>query len=116
MAKTDNDWKSRLGVVYSTNPDFQFVTETTVEDATLPPSEQKLVVRIDRKGRAGKQATVIEGFVGSSDDLETLSREMKKKLGVGGSAKDGIVIIQGDFRDRCTQLLIDMGYKAKRGN
>lgn len=112
----DNDWKSRLGVVFSTNPDFQYNTMGEEEAETLEPSKQKLIVKIDRKGRAGKQVTLVTGFVGKEDDLKELGKMLKTKCGVGGSVKDGEIVIQGDFRDRVAQLLKDAGYNAKRGN
>jgi len=112
----ENDWKKRLGVVYSTNPDFDYQSESVEESQTLPPDKQKLYVGIDRKGRAGKQATVVCGFVGKEEDLVALGRELKIKCGVGGSVKDGEIIIQGDFRDRVTSLLKESGYNAKRKN
>ncbi|MBQ8422193.1 MAG: translation initiation factor [Bacteroidales bacterium] len=112
----DNDWKKRLGVVFSTNPDFAYQEEEQQEEATLEPSRQNLIVGIDRKGRAGKQVTLVTGFIGTSDDLAELGRTLKVKCGVGGSAKDGEITIQGDFRDKVVTLLKDMGYKAKRGN
>ena len=112
----DNDWKKRLGVVFSTNPDFAYEQEEEQEEETLEPGKQTLIVSIDRKGRGGKQVTLVSGFVGSSDDLSELGRTLKVKCGVGGSAKDGEITIQGDFRDRVVNLLKDMGYKAKRGN
>lgn len=112
----DNDWKKRLGVVFSTNPDFQYEEESRSEQETLEPAKQNLIVSIDRKGRGGKQVTLVTGFVGTADDLAELGRTLKVKCGVGGSAKDGEITIQGDFRDRVTALLKDMGYKAKRGN
>ena len=112
----DNDWKKRLGVVFSTNPDFNYEEETVQQQETLEPSKQNLIVSIDRKGRGGKQVTLVTGFVGSADDLAELGRTLKVKCGVGGSAKDGEITIQGDFRDRVVALLNEMGYKAKRGN
>ena len=112
----DNDWKKRLGVVFSTNPDFAYEEETESEAETLEPGRQNLIVSIDRKGRGGKQATLVTGFIGTSEDLADLGRTLKVKCGVGGSAKDGEITIQGDFRDRVTALLKEMGYKAKRGN
>jgi translation initiation factor 1 len=112
----DNDWKKRLGVVFSTNPDFNYEEETVQQQETLEPSKQNLIVSIDRKGRGGKQVTLVTGFVGSADDLAELGRTLKVKCGVGGSAKDGEITIQGDFRDRVVTLLKDMGYRAKRGN
>ena len=110
----DNDWKKRLGVVFSTNPDFNYEEETVAEPETLEPSKRNLIVSIDRKGRAGKQVTLVTGFVGSSEDLAELGRILKVKCGVGGSAKDGEIAIQGDFRDRVTALLKDMGYPIVR--
>ena len=111
-----NNWKSRLGVVFSTCSDFEYQEENTEETATLPPAQQKLIVGIDRKQRAGKQVTLISGFVGSDDDLQALAKMLKTKCGVGGSAKEGNIIIQGDFRERVVDLLNVAGYKAKRGN
>ena len=116
QAMADNDWKKRLGVVFSTNPDFAYEEQETEEPETLEPSKQNLIVTIDRKGRGGKQVTLVTGFVGTSDDLADLGRTLKVKCGVGGGAKDGEITIQGDFRDRVVTLLKDMGYKAKRGN
>lgn len=112
----DNDWKSRLGVVFSTNPDFKYDTEDEVQVETLPPEKQKLIVSIDRRNRGGKQVTLVSGFVGGEDDLAALGKTLKNKCGCGGSAKDGEIIIQGDFRDKIVALLQSMGYKAKRGN
>lgn len=112
----DNDWKSRLGVVYSTNPDFVYQQEAREEQATLEPAKQRLTVRIDRRQRAGKQVTLVEGFVGTSEDLAALAKTLKMKCGVGGTAKDGEITIQGDLRDKLVALLQGMGYNAKRGN
>lgn len=112
----ENDWKSRLGVVYSTNPDFQYQTEGQQEEETLPPAKQRLIVGIDRRNRGGKQVTLVSGFVGKPEDLKELGRALKTKLGVGGSAKDGEITIQGDFRDKVVSILQQMGYVAKRGN
>ena len=112
----DNDWKSRLGVVYSTNPDFQYETAGTEEAQTLPPDKQRLIVAIDRRNRGGKQVTLVTGFVGTADDLKELGKTLKTRCGVGGTAKDGEITIQGDFRDKVTALLKEMGYNAKRGN
>jgi translation initiation factor 1 len=112
----DNDWKSRLGVVYSTNPDFKYTREAESEEQTLEPGKQRLIVRIDRRQRAGKQVTLVEGFVGPAADLAALAKTLKTKCGVGGTAKDGEITIQGDLRDKVTALLVSMGYNAKRGN
>ena len=114
---TDSDWKKRLGIVYSTNPDFEYVQDSgPSEQETLPPQQQKLIVRIDRRQRAGKQVSLVEGFVGTQEDLASLARTLKTKCGTGGTAKDGEITIQGDFRDKLVDILTDMGYKAKRGN
>ena len=112
----ENDWKSRLGVVYSTNPDFQYETASGAEAETLPPSRQRLIVGIDRRNRGGKQVTLVSGFVGSADDLKDLGRALKTRCGVGGSAKDGEITVQGDFRDKVVAILKELGYNAKRGN
>jgi translation initiation factor 1 len=102
------------GIVYSTNPDFKFEFENLSEEETLPPTQQDLRVWIDRKQRAGKQVTLITGFVGTTADLEALGKLLKTKCGTGGSAKDGEIIIQGDVRDKVMDLLIKAGYKAKK--
>lgn len=112
-----NDWKKREGVVFSTNPNFNYKNDAQEEEMqTLPPQQQKLIVAIDRSGRAGKQVTLVKGFVGSEDDLQALGKMLKTKCGVGGSVKEGEILIQGDFRDKLVQLLTAAGYKAKRGN
>ena len=112
----DNDWKKRLGVVYSTNPDFVFDLGTEAKAETLAPGKQRLIVSIDRRQRAGKQVTLVTGFVGSEEDLKALAKTLKVRCGVGGSAKDGEITVQGDLRDKVTALLREMGYNAKRGN
>ncbi|MBQ9137739.1 MAG: translation initiation factor [Alistipes sp.] len=110
-----NDWKSRLGVVYSTNPDFEYDNGEAEQAQTLPKNQQKLRVWRDTHGRAGKVATVVRGFVGSDDDLQELGKTLKRRIGVGGSAKDGEIIIQGENRDRVLQILLDEGYtQAKK--
>ena len=114
--RPDNDWKQRLGVVYSTDPSFDYATRETLEEETLEPSRQRLIVTLDRRNRGGKQVTLVKGFVGTHEDLAALGKALKVKCGVGGSAKDGEITIQGDLRDKVTALLKDMGYNAKRGN
>ena len=109
-----NDWKQRLGMVYSTNPDFEFSTTEEQEATTLPPAQQNLRVWLDRKQRGGKTVTLVKGFVGTDSDLLELGRMLKSKCGVGGSAKDGEIIIQGDHRDRVVELLSAAGYKCKK--
>lgn len=109
-----NDWKSRLGTVYSTNPDFEYASETAGEQETLTPGKQRLRVALDRRNRGGKQVTIVADFVGTDDDLKELCKLLKQKCGVGGSAKEGEIIIQGDFRDKIVQILTEAGYKARR--
>jgi translation initiation factor 1 len=108
------DWKERLGVVYSTNPEFNFKKDEETQQETLPPKQQNLRVMLDRKQRKGKVVTLIEGFVGTNDDLNALAKQLKTKCGVGGTAKDGQIIIQGDFCQKIIDLLINDGYKVKR--
>lgn len=110
----DNDWKARLGVVFSTNPDFQYTTDEEESVETLPPAKQNLRVWLDRNHRGGKTVTLIKGFVGSEEDLKELAKELKNRCGVGGSAKDGEIIVQGDHRDRVVELLLAAGYKCKK--
>jgi translation initiation factor 1 len=109
-----NDWKKRDGIVYSTNSSFEYEYSSSEEAATLPPQQQNLKVALDKSLRAGKQVTLVSGFVGSASDLEQLGKILKSKCGVGGSVKDGEVIIQGDHRDKIVQILQKDGYKAKR--
>ncbi|MBM6960753.1 translation initiation factor [Bacteroides caecigallinarum] len=105
-----NDWKERLNIVYSTNPDFNYQTEENEESETIEKNKQKLRVSIEKKGRGGKTVTLITGFVGKDDDLKELGKILKTKCGVGGSTKDGEIIIQGDFKQRIIELLKTEGY------
>lgn len=101
----NNDWKERLNVVYSTNPDFAYETSETEEPETLPMSQQKLRVSIEKKGRGGKTVTLVRGFVGSEESLKELGKLLKSKCGVGGSVKDGEILIQGELREKVVELL-----------
>jgi translation initiation factor 1 len=113
MAKK-NEWKNRDGVVYSTNQEFQYEYSGGDEANTLSPHQQNLKVILDKNQRAGKQVTLVTGYVGKSEDLETLTKLLKTKCGVGGSSKNGEIILQGDLRDKVVQALVKEGYKAKR--
>lgn len=108
------DWKERLGVVYSTNPNYQFEKEEEDSQDTLVPKQQKLIVSLDKRNRKGKAVTLISGFIGQPDDLEQLGKLLKTKCGVGGTVKDGNILIQGDFRDKVVAILHGEGYQAKR--
>jgi translation initiation factor 1 len=114
MSKKNNDWKKRDGIVFSTADSFDYQVGDSESQETLPPSQQKLKVLLDKKSRAGKQVTLIEGFVGTEDDLKELGKLLKNKCGVGGSTKDGEILIQGDHRDKVVQVLIQGGYAAKK--
>lgn len=111
---TNNDWKDRLNVVYSTNPDFKYETSQEEEATTLPPQQQKLRVSLDRKNRGGKTVTLVTGFIGSEEDLKALGKLLKSSCGVGGTAKDGEIIIQGDFKQRILDLLKSKGYSQTK--
>jgi len=110
----DNDWKKRLGMVYSTNPDFQFDPGEQEEPHTVASSHQQLYVSLDKKNRKGKKVTLVEGFKGSTEELRILAKELKSRCGVGGSVGDNNILIQGDFRDRVVSILQEKGYKVKR--
>lgn len=113
MAKKNKN-KNRVGVVYSTNPDFQYEEYAGHEAETLPPAQQDLRVLLDKKQRGGKQVTIVTGFSGTDEDLKSLGKVLKTKCGVGGSAKEGEIMVQGDHRDKIVALLHKEGYKAKK--
>jgi|SRR5690606_16176353 len=113
MAKSKK--KVFTGVVYSTDSEFQYIEEASSQEAsTLPTQQQNLRVMLDKKQRAGKSVTIVTGFIGKDADLEKLGKQIKQKCGVGGSVKDGIILIQGDFRQRIMELLTLDGYKVKQ--
>lgn len=111
----NNDWKERLNVVYSTNPDFSYEMDDDEEQVTLDPTRQNLRVQLDRKNRGGKVVTLITGFVGTENDLKELGKLLKTKCGVGGAAKAGEIIIQGDFKQKILELLKKEGYTQTKG-
>ena len=111
MAKKE---KNRLGIIYSTNPSFQYETSEEELSETLPNQQQNLKVQLDKKQRGGKQVTLVTGFIGTDEDINTLGKMLKTKCGVGGNVKDGEILIQGDHREKVMNLLIAEGYKVKR--
>ena len=110
MAKKSNP----VGIVYSTNADFKYQFNEKAPLETLPNEKHDLRIMLDKKQRGGKKVTLITGFVGSDADLNELGKLLKTKCGVGGSAKEGEILIQGDFREKVMELLIKMGYKVKK--
>jgi translation initiation factor 1 len=104
----------REGIVYSTSDDFEYQDNEQQEAETLPPAQQDLRVMLDKKARKGKQVTLVTGFIGSEDDLKELGKTLKSKCGAGGTAKDGEIMVQGDFRDKVMEVLASEGYKAKK--
>jgi len=109
-----NNWKLRDGIVYSTSNDFEYQHQQQEEAETLAPAKQSLRVQMDNSGRSGKQVTLITGFVGTQANLETLTKLLKTKCGVGGSSKEGEILIQGDARDKVVAILAKVGYKARK--
>lgn len=107
-----NEWKKREGIVYSTKADFVYQTNEIEEPETLPAEKQKLKIALDRKQRKGKTVVLITGFVGKSDDLENLAKELKNKCGTGGSAKNGEIIIQGGMIEKVKDILRNKGFKV----
>lgn len=112
MAKKNK--KNRIDIVYSTNDDFDFEYDDDFEEETLEPGDQNLKVLLDRKARKGKAVTLIQDFLGTESDLKELGKTLKQKCGVGGSVKDGEIIIQTDNRDKVMSLLNELGYNYKR--
>lgn len=106
----NNDWKERLNVVYSTNPDFKYESTEDEVVESREKKQQKLRVSIEKKGRGGKTVTLVNGFIGPEDDLKELDKLLKTRCGVGGSVKDGEIIIQGEFKQRIIELLKAEGY------
>ena len=111
MSKKENN--NRVNVVYSTNPNFIYQNEEEQTQVTLPPQQQNLKLFLDKIG-GGKAVTRISGFIGTEADLNDLAKTLKQKCGVGGNAKDGNILIQGDNRDKLLDLLLKANYKAKK--
>lgn len=109
----NNDWKDRLGIVFSTSSDFKYNNPDEQKTNTLPPQQQKLHVYFERRNRNGKVVTLIDGFIGSSNDLKCLEKLLKTKCGTGGSSKEGQIIIQGNCVDKIKSILDNEGYKVK---
>lgn len=108
---SNNDWKDRLGIVYSTKVDFQYEIDEVEELETLPIEQQKLRVKVEKAGRKGKTVTLVTGFIGTDEDLKLLAKQLKTRLSTGGSSKGGEIVIQGDVKQRVVQLLLEIGYK-----
>jgi len=109
-----NDWKERLGVIYSTNPDFRYETGEAAETATVAKAQQRLRIALDRRHRGGKTVTLISGFRGTDADLMALGKMLRIKCGAGGAAKEGNIIVQGDFRQKVLDILLNEGYSGSR--
>lgn len=105
-----NDWKDRLNIVYSTNPDFQYSTDEKEETKTLPKQQQKLRVSIEKNHRGGKTVTIVKNFVGSDEEIKELGRLLKTRCGVGGTTKEGEILIQGEFKEKIIEILKKEGY------
>ena len=105
-----NDWKSRLGVMYSTNPDYKYQMDEEAEEETLPKEKQRLHITLEKRNRGGKVVTLVSGFRDTGNDRSALGKWLKTRCGVGGSVKDGEIIIQGDWRQKVTDLLTEEGY------
>jgi len=113
MAKKNKN--KRIGVVYSTNDDFDYQYEEAKEQETLPSNQQRLRVQIDRKQRKGKEVTLVSGFEGTTDDLKALGKLLKTKCGVGGAVKDGEILIQGNHKQKVLEILLKEGYSQSKG-
>ena len=113
IMNANNNWKDRLGIVYSTKQDFEFQTNMEDQPETLPPAKQILRIQLSTKHRKGKTVTLITGFIGKENDLKSLEKALKSKCATGGSAKDNEIILQGNFMEKAGQYLISLGYKVK---
>jgi translation initiation factor 1 len=114
MRMDKNNRRERLGVTYSTNPDYAYQYQGETEEETLPKERQSLRISLDKRNRGGKTVTLITGFRGTNEDLEALGKLIKVKCGVGGTAKDREIIVQGDFRQKALEILKKEGYTKSR--
>lgn len=107
-----NKKKNKLGIIYSTNPNFEYQYETNEETQTLPPPKQKLYIKLDKKNRNGKIVTIVSNFIGTQEDLENLCKIIKNKCATGGTIKDNEIIIQGNLKEKINNILQELGYKT----
>ena len=105
-----NDWKERLNIVYSTNPDFAYTTDEKEENDTLSKQQQKLRVSIEKNHRGGKTVTIVKNFIGTENDMKELGKLLKTKCGTGGSVKEGEILVQGEFKEKVIDILKKEGY------
>ncbi len=112
--KIKRNRKNREGIVFSTDPDYSYQFSDEESQETILPEKQKLRIILDKKARAGKLATLITGFAGSEEDLKELGKTLRNKCGVGGTTKQNEILLQGDFRERAHQILLELGYSSSR--
>jgi translation initiation factor 1 len=111
----NNNWKDRMNVVYSTNPDFQYEKETDIEEFEMFPKDKQLIkIQLDKKNRSGKKVTLVTGFTGKEEDLQVLGKLLKTQCGVGGAVKEKEIIVQGDFRSKALEILLKEGYSKTK--
>lgn len=112
----NKDWRDSLSSLYAGDPEFEKLKEAKTEPEVKLAGKQNLRIELDKKGRNGKQATLITGFEGDEDQLKEFARKLKTTCGVGGSTRDGEILIQGDVREKVSKILSEQGHKIKRIN